>query len=80
MEVELDYAKDEVLRKIGRNMLLYQQLEQLLKFLTANGQFSGYASEIWKNKAQKEKKIKKETMGKLVGRFIFQSTGKNLRL
>ena len=27
---------DEVLRKVGRNVLLFQQIESLLKFLVAN--------------------------------------------
>jgi hypothetical protein len=27
----------DVLRKIGRNMMLFQQLEHLLKFIVANG-------------------------------------------
>ncbi len=36
-KIELEKAKNEVLRKIGRNMLLFQQLEQMLKYLIANG-------------------------------------------
>mgnify|MGYP003625409837 CR=1 len=36
----------DVLRKIGRNMMLFQQLEHLLKFIVANGNLSGYSSEL----------------------------------
>ena len=34
-------SKDELHRKIGRNMLLFQQMEQMLKFLVANGRVGG---------------------------------------
>jgi len=44
--MELEKAKNEVLRKIGRNMLLFQKLEQMLKYLITNGKVAGYASEI----------------------------------
>ncbi|MFZ2450964.1 MAG: hypothetical protein WAW36_10635 [Methylovulum miyakonense] len=37
---ELEKLKNEVLRKIGRNVMLFQQMEQLLKFFLANGYFS----------------------------------------
>ena len=68
--MELEKAKNEVLRKIGRNMLLFQKLEQMLKYLITNGKVAGYASEI---KAKQEKRaatIKKQTMGVLVGDFL----------
>jgi hypothetical protein len=34
-------SKDELHRKIGRNMLLFQQMEQMLKLLVANGRVGG---------------------------------------
>jgi hypothetical protein len=43
---------DEVLRKIGRNMILFQQLEQLLKFVVANGSLSGFTSQLADIKAK----------------------------
>jgi hypothetical protein len=37
---------NDVLQKVGRNVVLFQQLEQLLKFVVANGNLSGFASEL----------------------------------
>lgn len=64
-----DYA-NEVLRKIGRNMILFQKFEYLLKYIVANGNFSGPASEIEKLKKQQNKAISKQTMGALVGKYL----------
>jgi hypothetical protein len=68
--VELEKAKNEVLRKIGQNMLLFQQVEYLLKYVVANGNFSGSISQL---RAQKERQIeltKKQTLGALVGQYL----------
>ena len=51
-------------------MLLFQQMEGMLKYLVAHGRFSGSASEL---KAKHEKHIAtvhKQTMGQLVGQFL----------
>lgn len=56
--------------KIGRNVLLFQQLEQLLKYIVANSQLSGYASELQEIKAKTENIISKKTMGGLVTDYI----------
>lgn len=65
-----DLLKDEVLRKIGRNLALFQQLERALKFLVANGAIDGYASELQKLQEEKDAAVSKKTMGQLVGDFI----------
>ena len=39
-------AKDAVQRKIGRNLLLYQQIEGYLKFVLANARASGSLNEL----------------------------------
>jgi len=69
-EVELENAKNEVLRKIGRNMLLFQQVEHMLKFLIANGKVAGNFSEVKGNQEQQAATIHKQTMGQLVGQFL----------
>ena len=38
--------QDEVLRKIGRNLLIFQQIEGLLKMILGNSQVQGYAREL----------------------------------
>ena len=68
-EMGLRAAKDEVLRKTGRNMLLFQQVERMLKFLITNGTLSGHASELLKKREQQAESINKQTMG-AVGREI----------
>ena len=70
INVELEKLKNEVLRKIGRNVMLFQQMEHLLKFLVANGTSSGYASELKTNHEQRTATIHKKTMGQVVGEFL----------
>ena len=38
--VELEDAKNTMMQKIGRNILVYQQIEQLLKILVVEGNTS----------------------------------------
>lgn len=51
-------------------MLLFQQLEQLLKFIVGNGRISGYASELKNIKVKQAARINNQTMGQLVGQYI----------
>jgi len=46
---------DEVLRKVGRNLLLFQQIELLLKALLSSAGIAGYAAEIPTKAAQRAK-------------------------
>lgn len=64
---------DELLRKVGRNVILFQQLEQLLKFVVANGSLAGFASELSTLKQQKADRVSKQTMGALVGQYVENS-------
>lgn len=61
---------DEVHRKIGRNMMLFQEFEYLLKFILADGRLSGYASELKAIRSEKAARINKQTMGQLVGQYV----------
>jgi hypothetical protein len=56
-DVELENVRNEVLRKIGRNMLLYQQVEHMFKYLVANGRIEGYASKLKANHKRRVKTI-----------------------
>jgi hypothetical protein len=64
------YSSDEILRKIGRNIILFQQLEQLLKYLCVNEDISGFASQLQNLTEQRNASIHKQTMGQLVGQYI----------
>ncbi len=69
-EEPLETAKNEVHRKIGRNMLKFQYMELMLKFLIANGQFSGTIETLSENLERQNASVSKKTMGKLVGDFL----------
>ena len=62
--------RDDIYRKIGRNVILYQQLEQLLKHIVGNSGFSAPIRQVKKLHDANRKKTNTSTMGKLVGRYI----------
>ncbi len=64
---------DDVLRKVGRNVVLFQQLERLLKFVVANGNLAGFSSEIKTLKQDQVNKVHKQTLGTLVGQYVENS-------
>jgi hypothetical protein len=60
-------ARDEVFRKIGRNVVNFQKLEGMLKVLLKSSGFHGKASEIEAQVKDRNKSIEMQSMGKLVG-------------
>lgn len=60
---------DAVLRKIGRNVLLFQQIEGLLKFLVANHRVVTTASGCLARQNKQAEKIHKQVMGKPVAEY-----------
>lgn len=68
--MELEIIKNEVLRKIGRNVMLFQQMEHFLKYLLTNAEHSGYSSELKTNKEQRAATIHKQTMGQVAKQFL----------
>jgi hypothetical protein len=69
-EEELEKLRNEVLRKIGRNVVLFQQIERMLKFLLTNGKHSGYVSELKKNQERRAATFHKKSMGIAVEQFL----------
>ncbi len=61
--------KDEVLRKIGRNLLIFQQIEVLLKMILGDSRVHGYTHELAVNKEQRAKGIQKDMLGQLFQRY-----------
>lgn len=61
---------DEVLRRIGRNLLLFQHIEHLLKHLMAASRFEGTAASMQADLEQRRSKIHKQTLGQLAGQFV----------
>jgi hypothetical protein len=68
---------NEVLRKVGKNILLFQHLEHLLKFVVANGKIAGYVSELENIKTKQQESINKQTMGQLIGQYIENTNPKH---
>jgi hypothetical protein len=69
-EDDLTKARNEVFRKVGRNVYLFQQIEKILKFLNTYREFSGYHSELEGNLNKRTNEISKLNMGPLVGQLI----------
>ena len=69
-EAESDSARNEALRKIGRNVYFFQLIEAALKHLVIHGDVEGYVSELPAVIEQKSKKVSRQPMGHLVDQFI----------
>jgi hypothetical protein len=68
-EQDIVTVRDEVFRKIGRNLLNFQKIELMLKFLVANGFISSPLSELKQVVEERQRVNNKKTMGNLVGEF-----------
>lgn len=64
---------DGVLRKVGRNMVLFQMIENLLKILVANQRVDGTATNIVKRQQKRAKVVQKKTMGYLIERLLSEA-------
>ncbi|WPJ97536.1 hypothetical protein SH580_07410 [Coraliomargarita algicola] len=73
--MDLKTSVDEVLRKIGRNMLLFQQLEGLLKFTLSGNKLSGVSSQLERKQAKHVASTQKQTLGILVGQYVEEILG-----
>lgn len=67
---ELIKARDDLFRKIGRNLINYQNIEQLLKQLVLSSRISGPASQLEEISKQKSEEVNVQTMGILVSQFL----------
>lgn len=61
---------DDVLRKIGRNVLVFQQIEGLLKSLVTNHRVDGTTPDFEERHKRQAKKIQTQMMGALIKRYI----------
>ena len=60
---------DEVLRRIGRNLLLFQEVEGMLKFLVANNEISGPPRSLDRLRQERADEIATKTLGQLARRY-----------
>lgn len=66
-------ASDEVLRRVGRNLVTFQMIESFLKFLIANSKsshfFGGDGVPLQEN-GEAKNKVVVNTLGQLVGKYV----------
>lgn len=67
---ELVNAYNEVLQKIGRNLLLFQQAELLIKRLRSIGSFSARPGEAYGRIEKRASTCEKMTLGQVVNLFV----------
>lgn len=60
---------DEVFRRIGRNLLLFQSIEHLLKQLMASAPLEGTVHSMQANFDARQARIRKQTLGQVAGQF-----------
>lgn len=63
-------SQHEVLERIGRNLLLFQQAERWLKYLAARKRISGMSDEFRSNAEKLKRQVAGETLGTAVRRTI----------
>jgi hypothetical protein len=67
---ELVSIRDEVLRRIGRNVVLFQELERILKFLAVAHYFSAPVSKLQEDHDGRVASVREHTLGQLTGRLL----------
>src|SRR5690349_10877237 len=70
VDIALSDARDLTLRKIGRNMVNFQKMEAMLKFLNAQQAMSGSLKDIPELLAKAKRSMAKQPMGQLVEAFV----------
>jgi hypothetical protein len=69
MQTELKRREDEVLRKIGKNVMLFQQVEHLLKGLVTGAGVAGYPGAVEAGQQRRAAGVGKQTMGQVAAAF-----------
>ena len=81
MTTDLKPTHDEVLRRIGRNLLLFQQIEHFLKFLLSRHKSGGTAETLKTNLQEQAEGISKKMLGELVKKYateVLQDAGEEV--
>ena len=68
--LDLQSVKKEVIYKVGRNVLLFQQMERVLKYLVSHGTIAGTKSEFLSKHEKRKQAVSKQTLGMVVRNFI----------
>ncbi len=70
--MDLKYRLDEVQRKIGRNLLLLQKMEHLLKYLVLYSKISGPIDQLIDIQKQNKDKLQTQSMGLVLSQYLEQ--------
>jgi hypothetical protein len=68
--MQIKDAKKDLFEKIGRNLILFQQLEGLLKFLVTKKEISGSTSTISEKAERRKSTVGRLTLGNVAGAFF----------
>lgn len=68
--MDLQNSINEVERKIGRNLLLIQKIEYLLKHIVSNSKISGNFSQLQDIQKTHEEKLSKMSMGQVLTQYL----------
>ena len=68
--MDFKLVKKEVVYKVGRNVLLFQQMEGVLKYLVSHGSMSGTRSELFLKHEKQKQAVSRRTMGTVVRNFL----------
>ncbi len=68
--MDLQELQKEVTYKVGRNLLLFQQMEVLLKYLVSHGTISAYHTQLLSKFEKRKQPVSKSTLGMNVGEFL----------
>ena len=64
--VDIQELRNEVLRKLGRNLLVFQHIESLLKFFVSSGSVSANLGEFMSTLSYQQESVRKKMMGQLI--------------
>ena len=68
--MNLQHTINEVQRKIGRNLLLIQKIEYLLKYIVLHSKISGHPSQLKDIKKTRHEKLSKMSMGQVLSQYL----------
>lgn len=81
LTTDLKPTQDEVLRRVGRNLLLFQQIEHFLKFLLSTHKTGGTKETYKTNQQAQAECISKKMLGQLVEKYgneVLQDAGEEV--
>lgn len=73
--MNLESLHNEIYQKIGKNVMLFQKLEMILKHINLFKGFKASSGKIIEEKKKLEDSLQKKSMGILINEFLYKSEG-----